>query len=85
MKKPLITLLLTLVCLVATAVEVNSPSGNLSLTFDVNKAGKPFYTLKYKGNNVIEPSFLGFKFANGKDYSNWFTIVRTDTTSFTES
>lgn len=85
MKKALFTLLLTLSCLVSVAVEVNSPSGNLSLTFDVNKVGKPFYSLTFKGKDVIEPSYMGFKFSDGKDYSNWFTIVKVDTTSFTET
>ncbi len=39
-----------------------SPDGNLQLSFAVNETdGTPFYTLKYKGEDVILPSSLGFE------------------------
>ncbi len=39
-----------------------SPDGNLQLSFAVNESdGTPFYSLKYKGEDVILPSALGFE------------------------
>lgn len=39
-----------------------SPDGNLQLSFAVNESdGTPFYSLKYKGEDVILPSSLGFE------------------------
>lgn len=39
-----------------------SPDGDLQLAFALNDAdGTPFYTLKYKGEDVILPSALGFE------------------------
>lgn len=41
-----------------------SPSGNLTLTVDVNDEGTPYYSLSYKEVPVIETSVLGI---NGKE------------------
>ncbi|MCQ2351622.1 MAG: glycoside hydrolase family 97 protein [Paludibacteraceae bacterium] len=82
------SLLLFASLLLATAVwgfEIKSPSENIVVNFTLDGKGTPTYSVSYKGKAVIEPSSMGFKFADGKDYSNWFTIVKVDTTSFNES
>ncbi len=82
------SLLLFASLLLATAVwgfEIKSPSENIVVNFTLDGKGTPTYSVSYKGKDVIEPSSMGFKFADGKDYSNWFTIVKVDTTSFNEN
>lgn len=85
MKKILSILILSILYLGVYAIEIKSPSGNITLSFDLNSFGEPYYSLKFKDKRVMEQSHMGFQFADGKEYSNWFTVDRVDTTSFTES
>lgn len=65
------TLFLSLLCVVSCSVkpetytnqvELQSPDSQLSLTFALTqKTGKPVYALKYKEQDVILPSHLGFE------------------------
>ncbi len=41
--------------------KLNSPDGNLEMTFTLDKSGTPRYALTYKGQDVILPSSLGFE------------------------
>ncbi len=41
--------------------KLSSPDGNLEMTFTIDKAGTPKYSLTYKGSDVILPSGLGFE------------------------
>ena len=45
------------------AQSVASPDGNVVVTFDIT-AGKPQYTVDYKGTQVIAPSYLGLDLAS---------------------
>ena len=62
MKKTYLLSLLLLLPLSLLATEVKSPNGNLVLTFTIEQ-GRPVYTLKYKGHDVIKPSHLGLELA----------------------
>ena len=42
--------------------ELQSPSGNMEMTFQLTEAGTPQYALDYEGRKVILPSDLGFEF-----------------------
>ncbi len=41
-------------------VKVASPDGNIVVTFDVEN-GRPVYSVDYKGNQVVAPSYLGLE------------------------
>lgn len=42
--------------------ELQSPSGNMEMTFQLTEAGTPQYALDYEDRKVILPSDLGFEF-----------------------
>lgn len=70
--------------LTASAVDINSPSGDLRLSVDVDGVGRLFYTLEYKGETLVEKSRLGIK-SDETDFTEGFTIAGMDTTSVDRS
>lgn len=57
-------------CLMAGTIyslELRSPDGNLKMQFQILKNGVPTYSLSYKGEEVINPSKLGFILKDGDD------------------
>ena len=44
---------------------VTSPSGNLTLTAGVDKAGRPYYSLSRGKEAILLPSYLGVKLKDG--------------------
>ena len=70
--------------LTGECTKLLSPDGNLEMSFAVDlKDGTPFYSLKYKGQDVILPSSLGFELrgvlkAQKLDYKQDGTIDKTD-------
>lgn len=81
MKKVATLQALLLATLSIFAIEIKSPSGNISVIFDLNKEGQPFYSVKYKSQDVIQPSLLGMKFENKGDYTKDFSLVDTITSA----
>lgn len=80
MKKVIISILTLTGAMNLAAVSVNSPSGDLKLTVDVDATGAPFYSLDYKGKQLVEPSRLGLS-ADETKFVDGFVIESTDTTS----
>ncbi|WP_165020716.1 glycoside hydrolase family 97 protein [Dysgonomonas sp. ZJ279] len=80
--------LFTLVCLclsagLISAQDVQSPNGNLKLSFSLHDGGVPTYSLTYKGKDVIKPSKLGLELKDESDKpSNFsdFSIERKSNT-----
>lgn len=71
-----ILLFLLLINLPTKAQSLTSPDGNLDLSFALGSEGIPYYTLNYKGKEVIEPSKLGFEILWGTESLNKeFTIA----------
>ncbi len=68
----------------ASAEELKSPDGNLSMRFDVNDEGTPVYELTYKQMPVIKPSKLGLE-VEGFSLRKGFTISDVKTTTFDET
>lgn len=60
MKKILLSISLLLTALTAGAQRLQSPDGNLEMNFSLDDAGRPTYSLTYKGKDVVRPSHLGF-------------------------
>ena len=68
----------------AAAVGISSPSGELTLNVDVDAQGRPFYSLDYKGTQVITPSLLGLT-SDETDYTRGFSIANVDTVTVDRS
>lgn len=87
MKKLLFSLLTYVVLFnVATAQELKSPNGKLTLGFSLQKDGTPVYILNYKNKEVVKPSKLGIELEkDANSLLNGFTITNTQTSSFDET
>jgi len=69
----------------AVAQQIQSPDGQLSLTFEV-KAGVPYYSLNYKDKVVVKPSSLGLELFNDQlGLMNGFTLAKSETSTFDET
>lgn len=74
-----------LLCFMAGAQQIQSPDGQLSLTFGVN-AGVPYYNLNYKDKPVVKPSSLGLELFNDElGLMNGFSLAKSETTTFDET
>lgn len=78
--KSLISLGLILFSLPAMGVGIKSPSGSISLNFDLTEDGLPMYSVDYKGKNLVAPGRLGIV-ADETKFTDGFTLVSTDTIS----
>ena len=54
--------------------SIQSPSNNISLTFKLNDSGRPFYSVSYKANPIVNPSFLGIDLKETDDLDANFRI-----------
>jgi hypothetical protein len=54
--------------------SIQSPSNNVSLTFKLNDSGRPFYSVSYKANPIVNPSFLGIDLKETDDLDANFRI-----------
>lgn len=68
----------------ASAAEIASPSGIVTLDADVVK-GVPTYSVSYKGKQVIKPSTLGLQLADAADLMDGFELASSSTSSFDET
>lgn len=80
LKKLLISLLLVLPAIGLAAQEVESPDGNIKLTFALKDGHIPTYRLDYKGLPVVKESRMGFRLSDSGLY-DWFEVadVQRDT------
>ncbi len=63
------------------AQTITSPNNNLSLSFEVNSNGVPFYHFEYKGKPVIKPSTLGIEVKDQPSFMEGFEIESSKETS----
>ena len=74
-----------LLCYMVGAQQIQSPDGQISLTFEV-KAGVPYYSLNYKDKAVVKPSSLGLELFNDQlGLMNGFTLAKSETSTFDET
>jgi hypothetical protein len=74
-------LLILSVCLFgfnAFAQNIQSPNGNLSLSFALTVEGKPTYQLSFGGKSVIKNSSLGVELKDLPALTKGFTIAKAD-------
>ena len=69
----------------AGAQQIQSPNGQLSLTFEL-KAGVPYYNLNYKDKPVVKLSSLGLELFNDElGLTNGFSMAKSETSTFDET
>jgi len=82
------------ICTASFAQEktiVSSPSNDIKMTFWVDAAGAPMYSVAYKNNPVILPSEMGFKLKETStdkklpDADKNFKVIRTTNSSVSNS
>ncbi|MBO4607900.1 MAG: glycoside hydrolase family 97 protein [Prevotella sp.] len=93
MKRVIELLILSMLPILTMAQTVQSPDGNVALSFSLDK-GRPTYEMTYKGKAVVKPSHLGLELAKDKhaskgmeetDLMDGFTIVKSETSTFDET
>ena len=60
---------------------LSSPSGNIRLTFGLDKAGQPVYSVVFDDEEIIRPSTLGFEVVDGPRIAEGFRIDNVSRTS----
>jgi alpha-glucosidase len=85
MKKLLIAVSGLFLCLALNAEKVSSPSGTVTVNFELTKSGTPAYEVEYKHKVVIRPSKLGLELKDAPDLMDGFKVVGTTTSIFDET
>lgn len=67
------------------AETLTSPDGAISVVVDVTPAGRPYYTVSYRGEEVVGASHLGFRFKDQPALEERLTIVSVSRASVDES
>lgn len=62
----------------ASAQQIQSPDGKLSLSFELTSSGEPVYQLSFGEKAVIKKSKLGIELKDQPSFTNGFTIVKAD-------
>jgi glucan 1,4-alpha-glucosidase len=62
----------------AKPVRIASPNGAQVLAFDLDNDGRPVYSLRFKGADVILPSTMGLALVEGGDMMREFVLERID-------
>ncbi|MFA0963660.1 glycoside hydrolase family 97 protein [Roseivirga sp. BDSF3-8] len=67
------------------AQELSSPDGDLTMRFNLQDGGVPYYSLSYKGKEVIKPSKLGLITKNKGSLAEGFTLENTEQNTVNET
>jgi glucan 1,4-alpha-glucosidase len=78
-------LFITLFGLSASAQEITSPAGRLTLSFRLTEAGEPTYRLSFAGRPVVLPSRLGIELKEMPALTGGFAVVKADTSEKDET
>ena len=65
--------------------QVQSPSKDITLNVALNDTGEPFYSVFYKGKEVIKPSKLGIQLKSGIRLSRDFKVIDSKQNSIDEN
>ncbi len=74
-----------MMALVGRAENVSSPSGKVSLGFELTTEGTPSYQVSYKDIPVVKSSTLGLRLADAEDLVEGFEVVDMTVSSFDET
>ena len=67
------------------AIVLNSPDGQVQMTFTILTGGMPSYTLSYGGQPIVKSSHLGFELTSGSRLDRDFTLTATERSTFDET
>ncbi|MDE6528680.1 MAG: glycoside hydrolase family 97 N-terminal domain-containing protein, partial [Muribaculaceae bacterium] len=84
MRNKLFAAAMAAIPVLAAAVEVTSPDGNIKVTVEV-PGGKPTYSMTFGDKTVVKPSTLGLELVNDTDLMDGFEITGTQTGSTDET
>ena len=85
MKKRLIVLGVIMSSILSYGQTLKSPNSEHELNFKLNEVGTPFYSLHYKGKEVIKESQLGLELVDDEtSLMNGFEVKEVSETSFNE-
>ena len=83
--KSLFSFVVLLVITAINAQSIQSPSKQITLTFDFAEKGKPTYSISYKNKPIINQSYLGITLKNGADLASHFKLEDSKTSAFNET
>ena len=69
----------------STTENLLSPDGNIEIAFTLTDKGAPSYSAKYKGNDIVLPSLLGFVLKDTTSLTDNFKITGIERSDFNES
>ncbi len=78
MNRLIISLLAAAAAAAGGAETVTSPSGEITVNFNLDDSGVPLYGVDYKGKAIVTPSRLGLK-ADETSLTDGFKVTRVDT------
>lgn len=85
MKKLILSVLFITGALATKAEGISSPSGKVTLNFDVAENGMPVYEVSYKNQAVIKPSKMGLELKNERNLQDGFKLIKTSNSEFDET
>ena len=83
-RKLLFAILFATFAAICRAVGISSPNGQVSVGFEVRDS-VPYYSMAFKGREVVRPSRLGLEFKNFPSMMRSFCIEKVDSSSFDET
>lgn len=85
MKKLILSVLFVVGVLAVKAEGISSPSGKVTLDFQITGDGVPVYEVNYKGHAVIKSSKLGLELKDAKSLQDGFKLLKSSTSTFDET
>lgn len=85
MKKLILSVLFVVGVLAVKAEGISSPSGKVTLDFQITGDGMPVYEVNYKGHAVIKSSKLGLELKDAKSLQDGFKLLKSSTSTFDET
>ncbi|NHB67250.1 glycoside hydrolase family 97 protein [Perlabentimonas gracilis] len=80
-----IIFLMLVACEATDSTSVKSPDNNIEVKFLIADEGQAAYIISYKGQLVIDTSYLGFEFTNMPSLGSNLELVRSSKKSFSET
>ena len=65
--------------------EITSPNEKVTVNFNVNNEGQPFYIVKFNNKTIVDTSYLGFEFKDIPAFNKNFKIKTANTSAFNET
>lgn len=84
MRKLILSILFIVGAMAVRADRISSPTGKVTLNFEVAENGVPTYEVSYKNQAVIKPSKMGLELKNERNLQDGFKLVKASSSEFDE-